>query len=240
MLLSEWTTVPMLPCVSLEETITFWQHLGYVTTYYQKSPYPYGVVERGGHQLHFYRLKGFKPGSGYQGCLIMVANAAATHLELSERLRRQTGKVPTTGMPRMSRMKPGQTRFTLTDPAGNSVIFVELGDKDQETYAQADKAGLTPLQRSIATALRFRDFKNDEEAAAKTLDAGLKRKGVEKNIDMAEALLMRAALAHEMNDPLREQECLSTVKALRLTPEEITSLRGKLHLTDEEVQQLAG
>jgi hypothetical protein len=223
----EWTTVPMLPCVSLDDTIAFWQILKYTTTYYQKSPYPYGVVERGGHQLHFYRLKTLKPAETYQGCLIMVGNAEAVHREFCESLRTHTGKVPNTGLPRISRMKPGQTRFTITDPSGNAVIFVSLGEKDQDTYAQADKPGLTPLQKSIAVAIRFRDYKNDEEAAAKTLDAGLKRKGVEQNIDTAEALLMRADLARELQQPALEKECYEALKVLHLTPQEIKLLREK-------------
>lgn len=227
MQLKEWTTVPMLPCVSLDETIAFWQILGYTTTYHQKSPYPYGVVERGGHQLHFYRLKTLKPTETYQGCLILVRNAETVHLEFCESLRRHTGKVPNAGLPRMSGMKPGQTRFTVTDPSGNAVIFVSLGEKDQDTYAQADKPGLTPLQKSIAVAIRFRDYKNDEEAAAKTLDAGLKRKGVEQNIDTAEALLMRAELARELQQPAREKECYEALKAFHLTAEEINLLRKK-------------
>lgn len=227
----EWTTVPTLPCLSIEETLAFWKLLGYTVTYYQNRPYPYGVIARGGFALHFYRLKGMQPAETYTGCLVMVADAAEVYKEFSRSLKEHTGRVPNAGLPRISRMKPGQTRFTVTDPSGNSVIFITLGEKDDEQFNNPDKPGLTALQKSIAQAIRFRDFKTDDEAAAKTLDAGLKRGGEERAIDIAQALLMRAELAREMNELTREAECYAAVKKIRLTKEEIGVLQEKLQIT---------
>lgn len=225
----EWATVPVLPCVELEETLAFWELLGFTTTYRQLRPYQYGVVARGEYGLHFARVKGVGPSNNYSGCLIMVTDAEKVHEDFTRALKKRYGKIPNAGTPRISRMKPGQTRFTLTDVAGNSIIFISYGEKDQETYSKADEATLTPLQKSIATAVRFNDFKNDEQAAAKTLDAALKRDGKESKLDIAEALLMRLDLARILKESKREKECRTGLMSLMITVEELTVLKQKLN-----------
>ena len=96
-------------------------------------------------------------------------------------------------------MKPEQTRFTVTDPAGNAVIFINKGEKDQEDFEKPNNPDLTALQKSIALAIRLRDFKMDIPAALKVIDTGLNHLTGEKNVDIAEALLLKGMLAHEMN-----------------------------------------
>ncbi len=144
----EWISVPVLPCVALGDTLGFWENLGYAVTYRQDKPYAYGVVERGGYQLHFARIKGLDPGSAYHGCLVMVSDVVQVHAAFCERLKLQLGRVPVAGLPRISRMKPGQTRFTLTDVSGNSIIFIRFGQEDQDNYEKAEQAGLSPLQKN--------------------------------------------------------------------------------------------
>ncbi|MCB0020362.1 MAG: hypothetical protein KDE09_21365 [Anaerolineales bacterium] len=92
-------------------------------------------------------------------------------------------------------MKPKQTRFTLTDVAGNSVIFIKYGGED-ETAAEAYKQdGQTALQKSLNTAMRLRDFSNDDAAAAKVLDRALARKQEGTQPDLARVLAARIELA---------------------------------------------
>lgn len=223
-----WRTIPMLPCVSLDETLAFWQLLGYRVTYYQNRPYQYGVVEREGYQLHFYRIKGIEPLSNYSTCLVIVPDVYKVFLEFTQSLRKHLGRVSNSGLPRISRMKPDQTRFTLTDPAGNAIIFVNEGQKDDEAFEAVNDSGLTPLQKSVALAIRFRDFKIDFPAAAKVLDTGLKRIAGERSIDIAEALLIRGMLANEMNDLDTGDDCIAKLKNISLTKEEIGLLGKKL------------
>jgi hypothetical protein len=193
----EWMSVPLLHCISLDETLAFWNLLGYQTTYYQNRPYKYGIVERGGFSLHFFYEKGYVAGQTYNGCLVTVKDAAATYGEFTTSLKTHTGKVPAAGLPRISRMKPGQTRFTVTDPSGNSVIFVSMGQADQDIYDKADQADLTPLQKAIALAVRLRDFKEDHAAAAKVLDTALKKAEGETAADMDKAMQLHRELVAE-------------------------------------------
>jgi hypothetical protein len=63
--------------------------------------------------------------------LALVPEVEQLHRQFTDRLRAALGRVPGTGFPRISRMRPGQTRFTLTDVAGNAVIFIKHGDEDE-------------------------------------------------------------------------------------------------------------
>jgi hypothetical protein len=189
----DWTTVPVLPCKAIGETLAFWENLGFTITYRQDRPYQYGVVERNGHQLHFVRVKGAD--TGYTGCLMMVQNVEEAYANFSRALKARFGKVPNTGIPRISRMRPGQSRFTITDVSENAVIVIQIGEKDQVEYEDADPATLTPLQKAISLALRLRDFKEDFPAAAKVLDAALaKIDDRETEADLAKAKAIRRSL----------------------------------------------
>lgn len=152
----------------------FWEMLGFVKTYYQTRPYQYAVVMHQGATIHFHRDKLLDPKASGHFCLMMVPDATDLYRDFGTRMRASLGKFPTAGIPRVSRMKPGQTRFTLTDPSGNAIIFISEGTKDDQDYRKAENSYLSPLERSIAQAERFRDFKNDLPAALAVIENGLK------------------------------------------------------------------
>lgn len=226
--LKDGLTIPQLPCINIEETVVFWEAMGYTTTYKMTRPYQYGVVERNGYAIHFGRVKGMDAASNlYSGCLVLVCDVAAVYKEFSQRLKKHLGRVPHSGIPRISGMKPGATRFTLTDVSGNSIIFVQYGEQDDETYQKADDKLQTPLQRSIAIAIRFRDYKEDAKAAAKTLDAALQKSREEAPADVAEALAIRIDLAHAANESRREAECRQLLAQVDLPVPEKRRIAGK-------------
>jgi hypothetical protein len=224
----KWISIPVLPYVSVDATLTFWETLGFAITYRQDKPYKYAVVERQGCQLHFVHFKGAEASAVYTGCLIMIYDVEQVHKEFSDSLKATLGKIPTSGLPRISRMKPKQTRFTITDPSGNSIIFIQLGTKDEEDYKVADQEGLSPLGKAIALAVRLRDFKEDYLAAAKTLD-NLLKKDLEKadNHEHAEALIMRAELARILNDKNKEAQCYELLTELDVASDKILELKAK-------------
>ncbi len=189
--------MPVLPCKAIGETLAFWENLGFTITYRQDRPYQYGVVERNGHQLHFVRVKGAE--AGYTGCLMMVQDVEQAHADFCNALKTQWGRVPNKGIPRISRMRPGQSRFTITDVSENSVIVIQIGEKDQVEYEDADPATLTPLQKAISLALRLRDFKEDYPAALKVLDTAIaKMDEKETEYDRARAAAIRQSVVEVM------------------------------------------
>ncbi|MVT06733.1 VOC family protein [Chitinophaga tropicalis] len=227
----EWLPVPVLHCVSLEDTLRFWTSLGFDITYKQTRPYGYAVVERGAYGLHFHQLKGMDASKNfYGGCLMMVSDAEEVYKDFAAQIKSTLGKVPHSGIPRISRMKPGTTRFTLTDVSGNSVIFISYGEQDSETWEKADDKDQSPLRKAIATAVRFRDYKNDDMAAARTLDAALKRNGAESQEDVAEALILRIELARAMGNVQQQELYTERLNALGLSHEVVDRLKLK-HIT---------
>lgn len=193
-------SIPALPVVSLDETLQFWTALGYQTTYTQRAPNPYGVVARDGYELHLYGLKGLDPATAFTTCLVMVPEVEELHAEFSANLRELLRRSPARGLPRISRMRPGQTRFTLTDPNGTSIIYIKHGPEDEEKAQAYKNPDLTPLQRAIKVAERLRDYNLNDHSAAKALDNALKRAGEEASADRVRALEMRAELARDMGD----------------------------------------
>ncbi len=213
-------TIPCLPCESLDETLDFWRTLGFEVTYRQKAPNPYGVVEGDGYALHFFGLKRLPPQNNFSTCLVIVPDVEQVHAMFAERLHNRFGKVLAKGFPRISRMRPGQTRFTLTDNAGNSVIYIKRSDEDAVAADAYKQPGQTPLQRAVSLAARLRDFKNDDAMAAKVLDDALARNLEGNMFDRGRALSARIELAIAMDDAQRANDLRAELERLSLSAEE--------------------
>jgi hypothetical protein len=227
-----WLTIPVLKYVERDATLTFWETLGFKITYRQDRPYKYAVIERNGCQLHFYHNKGVDISTPANGCLIIVDSIQNVYQQFSAQLKSKLGRIPSSGLPRISRMKPMGTRFTATDPSGNAVIFIQQNGKDEADYEGANQKHLTELGRLIALVVRLRDFKEDYPAAAKTLDNVLRKSGTEFEIDLkAEALIIRADLARILNDNNKETECYDLLADLDVSAEKILELKSKHRYT---------
>lgn len=220
-------TIPVLPCVSLDETLEFYRRLGFQQTYRQTAPNPYAVLEHAGAPLHFVGVKGLKLPEAYTTCLVLVAEVESLHQTFAEALRAVFGKLPISGLPRISRMRKGQSRFTLVDPSGNSVIFIRRGEADDSGEEQRSLSS-TPLGKALRAAVRLRDFKEDDLAAAKVLDVALARPGPTLPIERARALAARAELAISLGDEPRARTAREELQRLVLTDEERESLRDEL------------
>lgn len=199
------TTIPALPCESLDRSLEFWQAMGYTVAYRQRAPNAYAVIRADDYELHLFGLKQLRPEENWCTCLVIVPEVEQLHQFFSNRLRESLGKVPSKGFPRISRMRPAQTRFTLTDVAGNSVIFIKRGGEDMEASEAYKQPDQTPLQRAINLAARLRDFKHDDAAAAKALDVALAREPDQASPDYARALADRMELAIALDDSERAQ-----------------------------------
>jgi hypothetical protein len=198
----------------MDETLTFWQTLGFKVTYRQKAPNAYGVIEKDGFALHFFGLKELAPDSNFSTCLVIVPEVEIMHGEFVAALRESLGRFPAKGFPRLSRMKPGQSRFTLTDVSGNSVIFIKRGGVDEHAAEAHKMSGQTPLQKAVRLADRLRDFKTDDAMAAKVLDDALARNLDASAGDRKTALAARLELAKADDDTERVGELEQELKRL--------------------------
>jgi hypothetical protein len=230
--MTEETTVPCLPCVSLNEALEFYRVLGFEVMYQQKSPNEYAVVRRGGFELHFFALRGLNPKEAFSTCLVIVAEVEPLHQAFADALRKTYGKLPVAGLPRITRMKKGQGRFTVVDPSGNSVIYIKRTEKDAEE-GQSEQGERSPLVRALDNAARLRDAKGDDKAAAKVLDVALARNEAASPIDRARALAARAELAVALGDAERAQAVRAELQQISLSDEDRERYRHELQATDD-------
>ncbi|MBJ6759721.1 VOC family protein [Myxococcaceae bacterium JPH2] len=211
-------TIPMLPCVSLTESLGFYRALGFSVTYQQVSPNPYAVVQREDVQLHLFGQKGLNPAESYASCLIVLDEIDDLHEVFLEALRRFQGKVPVTGIPRIARKRKGQSRFHVVDPGGNWLRFVKRNHPREVPEAEsARRKSQSKLMTALQTASKLRDFKGDDAAAAKVLDAALARAEQSVPLERARVLLARAELASVLGEPAREAAVRAELSALPLS-----------------------
>ncbi|MFI6638379.1 glyoxalase superfamily protein [Streptomyces sp. NPDC050504] len=218
---SNETTVPILPCVSPEETLDFYRALGFEVTYEMRKPYVYLVVEWSGFALHFSGV-GVDPAAGGGGCCLVAVDAVAPyHAAFVAAMRRAYGKVLASGQPRITRYRAGASRFTLVDPSGNSLIFVERDEPMELEYGGSKE--LPPLARALDSARIYREFKDDDRAALRVLTSALRRHaGDAPLVDRALAVAESADLAAVLGEEERAAGLREELRELlpRLTEEE--------------------
>lgn len=224
--------IPVLPCVSLDETLDFYRALGFEVTRRQTEPYLYGAVHRRGVDLHFHGPRKLDPKKSFSICLVMVDDLQSPHRAFIDGLRQAYGKIPLAGFPRITRLWKGQTRFAVFDPAGNSIIFIARDEPDA-TYDEPEP-GKSRLAWALDTAVWLRDLKGyDDVAAARVLDVALARNGPAAPIEQARALAARAELAVALGEQDRADALRAELQKLPLSDEERERYRDELQAADD-------
>ena len=215
------TTVPVLPCVAPEETLAFWRGLGFSVTWEQTRPYLYLAFRWSGFELHYGRAAdGVDPAlETTGGCLVMVDAVAPYHAALTEAMRRTHGKVLAKGLPRITRYRAGASRFTVMDPSGNSIIFIQRDEPGELEYGGSKQ--LRGLARVLDNARILREFKNDDLAAYRALNSGLRRHGESATaVERALALAALVELSALLDQPEKVPEWGARLRQLDLTAHE--------------------
>lgn len=222
------TTVPLLPCVDLGRTVDFYTALGFDISHRQTRPYLYLALRLDDIEVHFKeaapRLDPTDEVSG--GCLVVVDDVAEFHRGFAAGLRRRYGRVLPTGLPRLTRLRPGQSRFCLFDPSGNCVVFI---NRDEPGIEYGGSSALSGLAKAHDNVRIFRDFKNDDVLAARALDAALNRhRDTASRVEVARALADRAELAVALDEPVVADQMRSELAAMALTEAERMQIASEL------------
>ncbi|MGI5520359.1 glyoxalase [Micromonospora sp. CA-259024] len=217
------TTVPLLHCAAPEETVAFWRALGFEVAYEQLKPYVYLVFTWSGFQLHYgpapKDLDPAKETSG--GCLVMVDAVAAYHAAFTEAMRRAYGKVLVKGLPRVTRYRAGTSRFSVVDPSGNTIVFIQRDEPKDVEYGGSKE--LQGLARVLDNARILREFKMDDRAAYRALDSGMRRRAEDAPVvEQAMALAGLIELSVALDKAERVPEWGARLQALTLTEPERT------------------
>lgn len=229
-------TYPALPCRDIDESVAFYESIGFTRTYRQVRPNPYAVVAREDFHVHLFGIDGFVPADSYGTAIVTVPDPDALYREFAAGLRAARGKLPVAGIPRITRprKKYGTVRgFSVVDPGGNWLRISKAGDTEEEDSAEKAE-GLAQINY-VAT--RLGDAHGDDALALKTLESGLRRFGdAAEPMELARAYLYRAELAVRVGDAARAQSSLSAASDLGLTDDE------KAQLADEfaHVREIVG
>jgi hypothetical protein len=171
--------VPLLPCTSIDEMASFWVPLGTKVSYRQMKPNPYLALEReGGFVLHYFALAGFVSEESYSTCVVLVDDPGELFDEWAAGLRTRYGKLPLTGLPRITRPRRRKnadyrTGFSLVDPAGNWIRVIAARPTSAEPLEN------DPLSRALDNAVVLADSHGDVAQAHKILAGALARHGAE-------------------------------------------------------------
>lgn len=229
-------TYPLLPCRELDESISFYETLGFKKTYRQVRPNPHAVVALEDIHIHLFGMEGFNPADSYGSVIVAVPDPDSLYRDFAAGLRKTYGKLPVAGIPRIlrPRKKYGTVRgFTVVDPGGNWLRVYKLGDSEQEDSAEKAEG----LAQIIYVAARLGDAHGDEVLALKTLENGIARFPEAAAVERAKAHLYRAELAFRTGDRGLAQASLTAARSLELTEEERAALADEFAHVTEFVKQ---
>ncbi|WP_327040259.1 VOC family protein [Micromonospora ureilytica] len=215
-------TVPLLPCASIDDIVTFYEVLGFQTTYKQRKPNPYVALRREDLHLHFFEMAGFDPEQSYGSCLVLTSDIAELHGAFAAGMRAAYGKVLVSGTPRMTRPRvrrnyDGLGGFSLIDPGGNWIRVVQ----NAATTPAVAAAPSGRLAKALANAVVQGDSKGDVGQAIRILDSTLARpQSGDDPVALVEVLVYRAELAMVLRDEETAREMLARANAVVLSADE--------------------
>ncbi|MFJ6382345.1 bleomycin resistance protein [Kitasatospora sp. NPDC092039] len=230
------TTIPIMPCRTIQPVLDFYTTLGFEVTFQQKSPNPYAAVQRGGIQLHFFGMKHYEPAESFSTCIVRTDDVDGLHETFRTRLKAAYGRVPSRGLPRIGPLKDtshGVRQFLMTDPGGNCIRFGQQVSDDQH-HRPAPKE---TFARAVHHASLLADSKEDLTGAAKIIDRALRlRDERPTSVQLLRLLVLRADVATRLGDEEAAMSALAAATAVRLTAEEQESVRDDL----DRLAQLLG
>jgi hypothetical protein len=210
-------TIPILPCRSLDDLLPFYVSLGFAVETRQSRPNPYASIRREDIHLHFFGLDDFEPERSYGSCIVVVPDADALYRSFTQGLRSTRGRVPVSGIPRLTRPRKKQNTvygFSVIDPGGNWIrIF-------QDSASKAPSPQLGPLAKALEAAIVLGDSKGDLPAATALLDRALSRTPDAPPLERLRAYLYRAELALAQARPEEAAATLLQLHGIVLTEQE--------------------
>jgi len=235
--------IPILPCRRLDDVAPFYEALGFQVTFRQERPNPYICFTRGGIDLHFFGLESFEPENSLGSVILLVPDTGLLFEEFATGLRAAYGKLPISGIPRITRprRKQGTTAgFSVVDPGGNWLRVSALGDSEDATDASgtAGASGTVSapagrLDRVLLNAARQGDAHGSETTAISVIEAGLQRHPEATDAEKLPLLVYLAELHERTGNHGLARSVLDSVGALELDPEARQVLATELANAEE-------
>lgn len=204
----------------------FYEALGFTMTFRQARPNPYVCFNRGAIDLHFFGLEAFEPENSMGSAILLVPDTGVLFDEFAAGLRAAFGKLPVSGLPRITRPRRKQgtaAGFTVVDPGGNWLRIYALGATEED-----GKGSETRLERVLLNAARQGDARGAEAVAISVIETGLLRHPDATDAEKLPLLVYLAELHGRSGNLELAIPVLDTVDALTLTPAEREALAGEL------------
>jgi hypothetical protein len=234
--------VPILPCKSLDELLAFYKQLGFEVTYYQKSPNPYAVVEKDWIRLDFYGIKHHDPKKCYHTCYILADEADDLYEQFSNALRKQSGKLPTRGLPRISEIRDkasGVREFMFSDVAGNCIrIGRKIDNTEEHEYPTDVMAANKRLSLALDFAYRSEDEPDEYEKISKLLDKAIEKEKIFPCINLYKVMTLRADMAIQQGDLSLAKQLLDEVKTSPLISNNTEKYKAELQRVADLEQKM--
>ncbi|WP_042160912.1 bleomycin resistance protein [Paenibacillus gorillae] len=214
------TTIPILPCKSIDEQLAFYQALGFELTYRQAKPNLYACVRHRIAELHFFVLKQLDPANTYSMCYVSVPDVDTVYNEFCENLKKAYQKIPSKGFPRLTKLNnlSEDRRFNLIDPAGNRLLIGQKHASVKPDHPASDvKMPSSRFTKAFDAAYRLAYAKNEPVEAARVLDLGLKNTEDAAVEARFKAYVLRADIAFTMDDMELAKKFFNNAVQLKLT-----------------------
>ncbi len=230
--------IPLLPCVSIDENLDFYLALDFEVTFYQKSPYSFAAVQRGGIELQFFGMSTHDPKESYHSCYVVTDEVDSLYESFRAGLKATLGKIPTRGLPRIGALKNmsyGVRQFLMTDPGGNGIrIGQPIAESFEHTAVPKER-----YARALHQATLLGESKGDHAAAARIIDRALSAAGTPTPVQFVSLLVLRAEMSAQLGDAGHTANLLARVAEVELTDQDRELTRDVLRRAEDLAQQIA-
>ncbi|WP_413376598.1 hypothetical protein [Alkalihalobacillus sp. 1P02AB] len=221
--LNQNRTIPLFDCdyEQFDQHLEFYTALGFEITYYQKVPYRFASVVHSIAEFGFYGANKKKETINVGGCSIVVPNVREVYHELRANLKQHYGKIPSKGIPRISRLNETveDWRFNITDPNGNYIIICEAkGDSATLMETEEERVKhLSKFEKLYKQAYRLAYSKEDFRAARNLLEAAFKRHGEELSPELViRGKVLQVDVLNELSELAKAKEILKQLDDLQV------------------------
>jgi hypothetical protein len=204
--------IPILPCPEIKKQVEFYGQLGFEVTGVYTSPNPYATIQLGAVELHFYGSKKIVPAENSSMCYINVDDLDTIYTTFASAFKKNTGKVPRSGIPRISKIRDlvNDRRFTLTDVGGNTLF---IGNQDQRESGNFFRTLESKEWRNKFTVLYDLLYsKEDLSMAAGMMQRFSIAKESLNNLDKAKLLLVTLEIHRQLEQPTDDADLKDLIK----------------------------
>lgn len=226
--------IPILPCHDIKAQVAFYQQLGFELMDLFTSPNPYAVLQLGTIELNFYGSRKMVPTENPTMCFVKVEDVDALYAAFAGGLKKHTGKIPRSGIPRISKVRDlsSDRRFTLTDTGGNTFYIGTPVKGDNHNFFRTLDNEEWAQKFSVLYDVVY--SKEDAQMAANMLPRYGQMKDQLNDLDKVKFLLIVLEIQQQLGIPVNDGELKSSIEAHKDHGDHWEAIRKKYSILIQE------